>query len=1435
MIDPLSRQPHCAANAIEAERVGERVQKAKSALAEVEALTHIGSWNFDLKSRRLTWSDETYRIFGLDPETFVPSYEAFFERLHPDDRGRVKEVYQKSVANRTSFDVEHRVLMNDGSVRTVRERGQTFYNDCGIPLHSVGTAQDVTEQREAEAALQASEEKYRSLVETSPDYIFEVDAGMRFTYANPATQNLLGYTAEELACKSPFDFMCDQANVRELTQLVLKRLPISHVETTVRTRDGRKAIVETSATPIFGPDGSFQGYRSIERDITQRMQTEQVLRDTLRRAREQLAITSLISQSNALLSGDVESLAHEITELGAGAMGCERVNVWWFDESEADLTCIDLFEATAKRHSSGAVLHESEYGLEFRTLKAAKYVDANDPLTDPRTAGYIETYVKPIGITSMLDVAVQTSTRTFGLICFEHVGKPHIWEKDEIAFASQLADKFVLAITNKRRLSAEQALRSSERQLSNALAIARAGGWEFDPATNLFTFNDNFYRIFGTTAEEVGGYTMSPEEYARRFVHPDDLEVIGKAVAAALAATDPNYSREIEHRFLYANGETGCMAVRFFIIKDAEGHTTKSYGVNQDISVRKKMEQELALSNILRATTMESSLDGILVVDDHANIITYNRNFIRMFGVPQNLVNSGKDGPLLAYVATEVKDTERFLAKVKYYYEHRGEVSHDEIEIKDGRIFDRDTACLYDKGKYLGRVWFFRDITDRKRAEADLRDSQRFIEAILNTIPARVFWKDRNLNYLGCNSSFAIDAGLADPAEIVGKNDYELGWRVQADAYRADDVHVIESGCPKLLIEEPQTTLSGDTITLLTSKIPLRNSSGEIAGVLGMYLDITDRKRAEEALRESETNFRTIFTSVTEGIFLVDLATARILDANPAGCAIVGYSREEILGCDIGTLSSGVSPYTLEHALEVNARLVEEGPQTFEWHAKARDGHLLWLEVSVRCATLGGRQLVLAALRDITDRKQSEAVIMQMARYDALTGLANRRVFVEELKRAIARSRRREKGLAVLYLDLDHFKDVNDTLGHPVGDELLKAVAERLRANMRDIDTVARFGGDEFAVVMSDMAEPADAAMLAEKLLKCLAEPFHLGDNEIRSATSIGIATYGADSPDAEAMLTHADVALYRAKNEGRGTFRFFTDAMDREVKTRVALAGELRQAIDTEQFTLHYQPEVDIDKGQIIGLEALVRWNHPQRGLLGPCEFIPAAEKSGLIVPLGRWILRAACRQTREWIDLGIAPSFVAVNLSILQFKSTQDLEKDIAAAQAEFGLPPRMLELELTETVLMDATHHSSDVLERLRARGVRIAIDDFGTGYSSLEYLRRLSVDQIKIAQGFVADLDAEPSSGPIVKAALGLARELGLGVIAEGIETKAQLDLLRSWGCREAQGFYFAEPRPPQEITKLLRAGRILLPSPRLALSSPAEMGCAAAEPRRRRGS
>ena len=523
---------------------------------------------------------------------------------------------------------------------------------------------------------------------------------------------------------------------------------------------------------------------------------------------------------------------------------------------------------------------------------------------------------------------------------------------------------------------------------------------------------------------------------------------------------------------------------------------------------------------------------------------------------------------------------------------------------------------------------------------------------------------------------------------------------------------------------------------------------------------------------------------------------------------MLGFTRDELLKLNIADISENKPPYT-ERNLMSEIRAARSGtPQTFEWRGKTKDGRLLWVEISLRRAAFGGRDVLLATAREISQRKKAEGELKRMAQFDLLTGLANRGVFVTEVGRAIERARRDLSGFAVLYLDLDHFKDVNDTLGHPIGDRLLEAVAGRLQANVRAIDTLARFGGDEFALLMTDIGDPTDAGVLANQLLQIMDMPFLLDDNKIQSGVSIGIATYESDDSDAEALLAHADVALYRAKSEGRHAYRFFTAAMDAEVRKRVALTSELQAGIAAGQLFLVYQPQVDMETSRLVGLEALVRWNHPARGVLLPGEFLPAAERSGLIVMLGNWVLRVACRQARQWLESGVVLPPVAVNVSTLQFKAPRELEKEIEAVLAETGLSPGSLEIEMTETALMGTSSGHENVIERLRGRGLRIAIDDFGTGYSSLLYLRRFPVDRIKIAQEFVKDIGIEPNDTAIVKAAIGLARDLGIGVMAEGVETADQVQLLHEWGCRQAQGFYFAAPMPAEEILPLLHSGSIM---------------------------
>ena len=442
-----------------------------------------------------------------------------------------------------------------------------------------------------------------------------------------------------------------------------------------------------------------------------------------------------------------------------------------------------------------------------------------------------------------------------------------------------------------------------------------------------------------------------------------------------------------------------------------------------------------------------------------------------------------------------------------------------------------------------------------------------------------------------------------------------------------------------------------------------------------------------------------------------------------------------------------------------------------------------------------------------------------LALTDPLTSLANRRAFLERLTMAFAASRRSASPFAVLFLDLDDFKDVNDTLGHAIGDALLRQVVERLKNTVRPTDLVARFGGDEFAILQADASDPMAAATLAARVGTCLAAPFTIEGHEVRITASIGISPYSADVAGAEAMMMQADLALYRAKDDGRNCFRFHTGELDQQVHLRVTLAEELRVAIDGAELELYYQPLVEIVSGRIVGLEALVRWNHPTRGLIMPSIFIPIAERTGAIVPLGHWVFEEACRQLKRWRDQGIAPQTLAVNVSGVQFKRSSDLELDIAASLARWGIKSDNIEVELSETVLMEMTQKHGDALERLQQLGVRIAIDDFGTGYSSLKYLTIYPVNRLKIAQDLVFRVTTDARNATVVRAAIRLAQELGIEVIAEGVETEAQANFLLSAGCAYAQGYYFSRPVNAERATELLRQGKIeLTRTPRLDVTA-----------------
>ena len=563
-----------------------------------------------------------------------------------------------------------------------------------------------------------------------------------------------------------------------------------------------------------------------------------------------------------------------------------------------------------------------------------------------------------------------------------------------------------------------------------------------------------------------------------------------------------------------------------------------------------------------------------------------------------------------------------------------------------------------------------------------------------------------------------------------------------------------------------------------------RTSDG---GVIGLRMDIT-------ALKQREASFRLLFDDNPVPMFVLHRETQAFIAANAAAQAHYGYSRAKLLSMKLHDLR-------IEHD-----ELVEDSETPFASEVvtskhTTSDGRVIEVVAFSRRLDYEGTPAILLAVIDITERKQAEARIAYMAHHDALTELPNRVLFREHMGDALTQRDRTGGFVGVLCIDLDNFKLVNDTLGHPIGDRLLQDVAQRIKRVTRQRDMAARLGGDEFAVLVPETKSPQELAILAQRLIDAVSEPYMIEGHALTVGATIGIAVAPTDGEDADRLLRNADMALYRGKSDGKSTFRFFEQEMDAKAQARRQLEADLRFAVANEALQVHYQPLVDLTNNEVVGFEALLRWPHATRGYVPPSEFVPLAEETGLITALGNFVLRRACSDAVAW------PSHIklAVNLSPMQFR-VGNVFANVKNALSTSGLNPDRLDLEITESVLLDRTDQVIAHLHALRALGVRISMDDFGTGYSSLSYLRAFPFDKIKIDRSFVRDLPSNRHTLAIVRAILGLASGLDMKVVAEGIETQADLACLAAEGCKEGQGFYFSEARPQAEVIKLLEEKR-----------------------------
>jgi diguanylate cyclase (GGDEF)-like protein/PAS domain S-box-containing protein len=692
-----------------------------------------------------------------------------------------------------------------------------------------------------------------------------------------------------------------------------------------------------------------------------------------------------------------------------------------------------------------------------------------------------------------------------------------------------------------------------------------------------------------------------------------------------------------------------------------------------------------------------------------------------------------------------------------------------------------------------------RELEEKNRA---LEIAERFSRATTDALPEHICvldeagtviavnkaWREfAEMNFLrlpefgvGCNYLAACDAAHGPAAEVAGCVAAGIRALFSEEGAPFSTEYLCESAAEQKWFSMHVSRFSGN---------------GPVHVVVA-HQDITAIKRAEHSLLLAKQ----VFQGSGEGIVITD-REQRILSVNRAFCEVTGYSAEEMLGQRPSRLQSG--RHDADYYRHMWQSIGRHGYWQGEIWNRRKNGEVYpeWLGISAVRDAQGKLTHYVGIFTDVTERKATQAQIEFLAHHDPLTNLPNRLLFRDRVERAIAHAERANTRLALMFLDLDNFKTINDSLGHSIGDALLKAAAARMQNLMRETDSIGRQGGDEFAILITDVDDDDAVTAVAHKVLQELAPPFVIDGQELSVSASMGIAVFPGDGRDFETLLKRADTAMYHAKEEGRNTCRFFAEQMNVDANEHLRIRNCLRRGLERNEFVLHYQPQIDLNRNRVVGVEALIRWNHPELGMLPPGRFISIAEESGLIVPIGAWVLREACRQASAWRNAGLPEIVVAVNLSAVQLRRN-DLDEIVLGALTAAGLAPSCLELELTESILIQDTDNMLETVRRLKVLGVKLSIDDFGTGYSSLAYLKRFAVDKLKIDQSFIRDLATDTDGAAIVRAIIQMARSLNLRTIAEGVEDERLVKYLRLHNCDEAQGYHFARPMPADEMAKYL---------------------------------
>ncbi len=900
-------------------------------------------------------------------------------------------------------------------------------------------------------------------------------------------------------------------------------------------------------------------------------------------------------------------------------------------------------------------------------------------------------------------------------------------------------------------------------------------------------FNEHLCTMLGYSREEFA------EKSWVELTHPEDVGANIAEFERVKRGESKGYV--IDKRFIRKDGAVVFVTLDAKCVRKPDGTVDYFITTIQDITARKQAEQALRESELSYRSLFDNMLNGVahsrMIFQDGIPVdyeyIKVNHGFEKMSGltgvvgrkISEILPGYCRDNPESLEVFGRVAQTgeptrwEHYLAALDKWF------SFSIYSPAPGEI-----------------VVVSDDITERKQAEAALAEREEIYRSIVTQATDGIVLVDVDTKIIAEFNDAACQSLGYSREEFTGLSVPDIQGEMDAEVVAERVRIMLEKGAENFDTLHRHKNGSLRDVRVSNRVIQLHGHTY----LAGIWTDITERKQAEAQLKLAAK----VFEQSSEGFIITD-ANCNIVMINLAFTVITGYAEADVLGKNPRFLSSG------RHDQKFYRDMWQDINTLGHWHGEVwnrrKDGKLYpeWLSISRVLDTSGKTTQYIGIFSDITQSKQAEERIQRLANFDLLTELPNRALFASHFNSALGIAQRNNAQLALMYIDLDHFKHVNEALGQSIGDELLIEVAKRLKAAVHDEDTVSRQGGDEFVLVFPG-ADVDVATHMAEKLLASVAQHYQIEQHELVVTPSIGIAMYPGDGGDFETLSKCADTAMYRAKADGRNNYRFFTPGMQARSSRSLQLENALRRALERGELSLHYQPQVSLQDGRIIGAEALLRWQHPELGMVSPAEFIPVAESSGQILKIGEWVLRTAVQQLKTWMDGGLEPMVIAVNLSAVQFRHAS-LPELVTQILEEVKLPPQYLELELTEGVTMDDPLAAIAVMDDLHERGIRMSIDDFGSGYSSLNYLKKFKVYKLKIDQSFVRDISEDPEDKAIVSAIINMASSLGMQTIAEGVETAGQLAFLRLQGCDEVQGYYFSKPLPAGQFEAFVR-GKLL---------------------------